>query len=214
MLILGSENTLKACWPRNEVALEGMDIMIICISGLSGSGKNSVGKQVADELGLRLVSPTFKTIASENKMHLMEFHRLAGKDHSIDKNFDKKLVAEASKGNCVVTTWLGPWMIKNADLRVWLHASCQARAKRLSDRDGMAYKEALAHLTERDNDNRRRYKEIYNIDIDDHSGFDLVLNTERFAPNQSAKIIAAAANSLKHKKRSFKKVKPNKGKEG
>ncbi len=167
--------------------------MKICISGLSGSGKNSVGSLVAQKLGFRLVNPTFKTIAKRQKMDLMAFHKKAEADHGIDKNFDAALIKEASGGSCVVTTWLGPWMIRDADIRVWLYAPSSARASRVAGRDGMPLQGAQKHISERDESNRLRYLEIYKIDIYDHSGFDLVINTEKFLPAQSAEIICAAA---------------------
>ena len=173
--------------------------MIICISGLSGSGKNSVGAEVAKLLGLRLVNPTFKTIAAKQKMSLMEFHKKAEKEHSIDRQFDAHLVADAKKGNCVVTTWLGPWMIKDADIRVWLHAPREVRAKRVAGRDAMPLDQALMHITDRDESNRYRYNEVYKINIYDHSGFELMINTEKFRPAQSAQIIAAAARAIGEK---------------
>jgi cytidylate kinase len=126
-------------------------------------------------------------------MSLLDFHKKAESDHSIDKDFDARLIAAAKKGNCVVTTWLGPWMIKNADIRVWLHASSDVRAERIARRDNMALEQAKRHIEERDESNRMRYLEIYNIDIYDHSGFDLIINSEKFNPNQSAAIIAEAA---------------------
>ena len=169
--------------------------MKICISGLSGSGKNSVGSLVAQKLGFRLVNPTFKTIAARQKMGLLEFHRKAEADHSIDKKFDEELVRQARAGNCVVTTWLGPWMIKDADIRVWLYAPASARASRVAKRDGMGREEAENHVAERDESNRLRYLEIYKIDIYDHSGFELVVNSEKFMPGESAEIIAAAARA-------------------
>lgn len=167
--------------------------IIICISGLSGSGKNSVGKFVAEKLGLRLIDPTFKTIAAKQKMSLLDFHKKAEHEHSIDKKFDAALVASAKKGNCVISTWLGPWMIKNADIKVWLYAPSTARASRVAKRDGMSNVEAARHITERDESNRLRYLEIYKIDIYDHSGFELVINSEKFMPEESANIIVAAA---------------------
>jgi CMP/dCMP kinase len=167
--------------------------MIICISGLSGSGKNSVGEAVAKKLGMRLVNPTFKTIAAKQKMSLLDFHRKAEKEHSIDKQFDAHLVADANRGDCVVTTWLGPWMIKNADLRVWLYAPRESRAGRVAKRDGMAPEEALSHINERDDSNHSRYLEVYGVNIYDHSGFELVINTDQFLPEESADIICAAA---------------------
>jgi len=170
--------------------------MIICISGLSGSGKNSVGEEVAKLLSLRTVNPTFKTIAAKQRMSLLDFHRKAEKEHSIDKEFDAHLIADASRGNCVVTTWLGPWMIKNADMRVWLYAPSSVRARRVAGRDAMTPEQALAHISDRDESNHHRYNEVYKINIYDHSGFELVINTERFRPAQSAQIIAAAARAL------------------
>ena len=179
------------------------NFMIICISGLSGSGKNSVGKLVAAKLGMRLVDPTFKTIAAKKKMDLLDFHKKAEHEHSIDKKFDAALVASAKKGNCVVSTWLGPWMVKNADIRVWLYAPASARASRVAKRDGMSPQEAARHISERDESNRLRYLEIYKIDIYDHSGFDLVINSEKYLPAASAEIIATAART---KGRAKKKV--------
>ena len=166
--------------------------MIICISGLSGSGKNSVGTMLSQKLGLRIIDPTFKTIAAKQKMDLMDFHKKAEHDHSIDKHFDEMLIADANRGNCVVTTWLGPWMIKNADMRIWLYAPKAARAARVARRDGMSVEEAERHIDDRDESNRLRYLDIYKIDIYDHSGFDLIINSEKFVPSQSAEIIATA----------------------
>lgn len=186
--------------------------MIICISGLTGSGKNSVGAEVARLLSLRVVDPTFKTIAKKQGMALMEFQKKAEKEHSIDRHFDARLVAEARKGNCVVTTWLGPWMVKGADLRVWLHAPREVRARRLTGRDGMTLEQARMHVADRDAGNHARYEEVYKIDIYDHSGFELVINTERFAPAQSAEIIAAAARAIGGKKTEKRKTAAKKAK--
>lgn len=183
--------------------------MIICIAGLSGSGKNSVGLLVSKKLGLRLVDPTFKTLAKKEGISLMDFHKKAESQHKIDKDFDARLIAEVSKGNCVVTTWLGPWMIKNADMRIWLYASNEARAKRVAGRDGMNICEAARHIAERDGGNHERYLDVYGIDIYDHSGFDLLINSECFLPDQSAAIISYAAlekcKSISQKKGKGKK---------
>ncbi len=167
--------------------------MIITIAGLSGSGKNTVGEILSKKLKLRLVDPTFKTLAEERRMDLMEFHRKAEKEHNIDKDFDAHLISEVEKGPCVVTTWLGPWMILNADLRVWISASQHARAARLAGRDAMTQEQALAHLAERDASNRTRYLDVYRIDIYAHSDFDLVINSEKFTPEKIADIIIEAA---------------------
>lgn len=169
--------------------------MIICISGLAGSGKNTVGEIVAKKLNLKEVKLSFKDEAKKEGKELMKIQRAAGRDESYDRKLDREIVKRARKGNCVVMTWLGPWMVKNADLRVWLNVSEKERARRVAKRDGMSFKEALAHIRKRDRDNIRRYKRYYGIDITDHGIFDLEINSDVFNPQQIADIIIKAAEA-------------------
>jgi cytidylate kinase len=165
---------------------------VICIAGLSGSGKNAAGEALAKRLKLRIVSVSFKDYAREHNMNLMDVQKLAGKDSRLDKDLDAQIVSQAAKGNCVVMTWLGPWMVKGADLRVWIHADEPVRAKRVAKRDGMGEGAALEHVRTRDADNRARYKKIYGIDIGDHSIFDLEIDSGKYLPDEIAAMIEAA----------------------
>ncbi len=160
--------------------------MIICISGLSGCGKNTVGEIVARKLGLLEVKISFKEEAKRRKMGLMDFQKLATQDEKFDIALDKRIAAEASKGNCVVMTWLGPWVVKNCDFRVWLEVGEEERARRVAKRDGMMYAEALAHVRARDDNNRERYTKYYDINIDDHRNFDMIINGEGKTPDEIA----------------------------
>lgn len=169
--------------------------MIICISGLAGSGKNTVGELVAKKLNLDEVKLSFKDEARREKVDLMKVQKEATKDESYDRELDREIVRRAKKGNCVVMTWLGPWIVKNADLRVWLNVSERERAKRVAKRDRMSLKKALEHIRKRDENNRRRYKRYYGIDIMDHSIFDLEINSDVFNPQQIASIVIKAAEA-------------------
>lgn len=173
--------------------------MIIAVSGLSGCGKNSVGEAAARKLGLRTVQASFKDEAKRLGVTLMELQKMAEKDKGFDKRLDAQVVSDAAKGDCIVVTWLGPWTVKDADLRVWLLATEEERAKRIAKRDGMKPGEALEHVRTRDSENRARYKKYYGIDICDHSIFDLEINTGTFPPEASAEIIACAARQAKRK---------------
>ena len=167
--------------------------MIIAISGLVGSGKDSVAKMVAEKLTIRHLNFTFKDAARKLGIPLMEYQEYAKKKVSIDKEFDDMVVDETKKEDCVTSTWLGPWLVKDADLKIWLDGSPDARARRISGRDGMTLAEAMDHVRKRDAHNRARYKRLYNVDIfEDRSVFDLIINTETFMPENSASIIEAA----------------------
>jgi len=170
--------------------------MIIAISGLTGSGKNTLGERLAEQLRYRLVCPTFKDLAKKEGVTLLEFQRKAAKDPDIDKKFDALLKEEAGKGNCVVTTWLGPWMVK-PNISVWVYAPDDVRAERLAKRDGVTVKEAKAHMAARDADNRERYMKLYGIDIYDHNGFDVCVNSGYYSPEQLVGIVLKVIETKK-----------------
>jgi len=172
--------------------------MIITISGLTGSGKNTLGELLAKKLGYRLVCPTFKDLAAREGVPLMEFQKMAEEDPEIDRKFDALLKEEAAKGKCVVTTWLGPWMV-DADVRIKIRVADRIRAERIAKRDGMAPKDALAHLLERDERNRKRYMKLYGIDIDDEKIFDAVLDGGKDTPGKLLRQALAAIKSKKGK---------------
>lgn len=157
--------------------------MIIAVWGLTGAGKNTLGELLAEKLGYRVVSPTFKDIAKEEGVSLMEFQKMAEKDPRIDRKFDEVLKKEAGKGNCVVTTWLGPWMV-DADVRIKIFAPEKTRAERIAGRDKMSRERALKHLHERDENNRERYQSVYGIDITNEDIFDACFNSGIHPPEK------------------------------
>jgi cytidylate kinase len=161
--------------------------MIIAVWGLTGAGKNTLGKLLAEKLGFAHVCPTFKDVAKAEGVSLIEFQKMAEKDHRIDKKFDKLLKEECAGGDCVVTTWLGPWML-DADVRIKLHVPEEERARRIAGRDKMTVAQALKHVEERDENNRRRYKAVYDIDITDEDVFDACLNGRIYEPHQLLEI--------------------------
>ncbi|MEW6748630.1 MAG: (d)CMP kinase [Candidatus Micrarchaeota archaeon] len=167
--------------------------MIIAISGLSGSGKNTVGELLAEALGYRMVCPTFKDLAAREGISLMEFQKKAEKDPDIDRKFDEELKKQCAGGDCVVTTWLGPWMV-DADVKIKLSAPLEIRAQRISGRDSMTASEAARHVKARDEENRKRYKRIYGIDIYDESVFDAVLDAGGHTPEELKEMALALIN--------------------
>jgi CMP/dCMP kinase len=168
--------------------------MRIAICGLTGSGKNTLGELLAEKLGYRLVCPTFKDLAAKEGVSLMEFQKRAEKDPEIDKKFDA-ILKEQSSDNCVVTTWLGPWMV-DADVRIKVICPLETRAQRTAKRDGMTLAEARKHVKERDDRNRKRYMKLYSIDIDDETKFDACLSSGVYRPEELL-VLALAIINLK-----------------
>jgi cytidylate kinase len=75
---------------------------------------------------------------------------------------------------------------------VWLDAPLNIRVKRVAQREHAEPEGILEDVRRREIGERRRYKDIYNIDIADTSIHDLVINTVARTPEEITKIILKA----------------------
>ncbi len=162
--------------------------MIICIAGLGGSGKSPIAESLAKKLGIRHLSKSFKEVSGDGK-DLVAFVKSV--DTEFDKNLDAEVIREAKKQDCVVSTWLGPWMIKDADVKVWLNASLETRAGRKAKSLKMSLQEAKDYLKTIEDADAARWKSLYGFDImKDHDIFDIEINTDKLKIEESVEIIA------------------------
>jgi cytidylate kinase len=171
--------------------------IVICVSGMTGSGKSTVAKRLADKYGLDYFSGgnALKTLAQEEGYNPdvtgwwetaegLKFLQQRMGDPAFDKRIDEKLLALAEQGNVVLDSWTMPWLLK-AGFKVWLEASPQVRAKRVMNRDGISSEEAVKALTEKDEKTRQIYKKLYGFDLgNDLSPFNLVLATDELNPDE------------------------------
>lgn len=168
----------------------------IAISGKSGCGNSTVSSIVAEKLGFEMINFTFRQLAQEKGMEFRELCNIAMDDYSYDRELDSRQVEMASGGNCVLGSRLAVWMLKDADLKVFLTASSETRAGRIKQREGGSPEEVLAETEQRDRNDSARYKDIYDIDNNDFSFVDLVIKTDRLNQYQIADIIVAAAMTI------------------
>lgn len=165
---------------------------IIAISGKSGCGNSTVSKLVAERLGIRLVNYTFHTMAEEMNIPFEKLLEMASADPSWDRTLDERQVAMALESDCVMGSRLAIWLVRDAALKVYLHASGEVRAERIRKREGGEALEVLKNTKKRDSLDRERYLSIYGIDNDRYDFADLLINTERMLPDRIADIIVAA----------------------
>jgi cytidylate kinase len=170
----------------------------IAISGKSGCGNTTVSRLVADALELRFVNFTFRSLSREKNMDLKEILDLAAKDDSWDKEVDARQVELAREdGGCVLGSRLAIWMLPEADLKVYLSAMPETRAKRIQNREGGSIEKIAAFTADRDKQDRERYLRIYGIDNDDFAFADIIIDTDDLSPSHiSAKIIERLREKL------------------
>lgn len=161
-----------------------MSALRVAVSGKSGCGNTTVGRMLADRLGVTLINYTFRSIAEEEGVSFEEIRAMAEADDYWDRHLDIRQVELAMKGNCVLGSRLAIWMLEDADLRVYLNASVETRAARIHRREDGRYEDVLAATVERDRADQARYLRIYNIDIDSFGFADLVIDTECARPEE------------------------------
>lgn len=169
--------------------------MKIAISGHSGCGNTTATKNVGNALGLSIVNYTFRDLAKDLGLSFEDVHAKAPDNAIFDYLTDLKLIRAALEGRIVVGTRLASWLM-DADLRIWLHAPLEDRAHRINKRESekdATYEAVLYKTLKRDEQNRKRYLQLYGIDINDHSDFDITINTGLLTAEQVSGLISTAA---------------------
>ena len=172
--------------------------MLITISGLPGSGTTTVSRLVAGALHLDRVpgGEVFRQLAAESGMTLAEFGEHAQQNPDIDRELDHRLQERAREGSCVIESRLAGWLATRADLlavRVWIDCDEAVRAARVAERDGSSQQQAQRDNAERVALEHARYHAVYDIDLDDRSPYDLVLDsTSTSATDLTDQVVAQA----------------------
>ena len=161
----------------------------VAVSGKSGCGNTTVSTLLADALNLPCINYTFRNLGVELGLSVKEIVEKAKTDFSYDKIVDTKQIEMARKTSCVLGSRLAIWLLKQANLKVYLYASSKERAKRVQMREGGDIDEIKAFTEMRDAEDTRRYKQLYSIDNDDYKSADLVIDTEKYIPSQIVDMI-------------------------
>ncbi|WP_456472819.1 (d)CMP kinase [Methanocaldococcus sp.] len=177
--------------------------MIITIGGLPGTGTTTIAKKIAEKYNLKYVCAglIFREMAKEKGMSVEEFSKYAEKHKEVDEEVDRRQVELAKEGNIVLEGRLAAWMLlKNGikpDLAIWFKAPIEVRAKRIAERENLDYEEALKKMKLREESEKKRYREIYNIDIDNLFIYDLIIDTSKWNVEGVFNIVSTAIDNLK-----------------
>ena len=166
--------------------------MRIAISSRSGCGNTTVTRLLAEKLGYTMINFTFRQMAEERGVDFWEFCRMAEEDYSIDRELDRRQVEMAmAEKDCVLGSRLAIWMLRDADLKVYLTASAETRARRILRREGGTFEERYRQTVARDSNDSARYMKIYGIDnTTAEEVADIVIETDERTPEEIVEMIA------------------------
>ncbi len=172
--------------------------MRIAISSKSGCGNTTVTRLVSEKLGYPMINFTFRQMAEERGIDFWTFCHMAEDDYEIDRELDRRQVEMAmSVPDCVLGSRLAIWMLKDADLKVYLTASAETRAERILKREGGTFEERYAQTVSRDEHDSARYMKIYGIDNSSaDETADLIIATDERTPEEITSMIVDAARGI------------------
>jgi len=166
--------------------------LVITISGLHGTGKSTYAKAISEAFNLRHMSAgsLFRQIALERGVSIEELSRTAERDKEVDRLIDDRTKKEAIVGNVILDGLLAGWMARDyADLKIYLKCPDDVRMRRIAERDGMTYEESRKTTNFREDAERKRFKMLYDIEMDDLSIYDLIINTGLMSIKSNVEVI-------------------------
>ncbi|HKZ45523.1 MAG TPA: cytidylate kinase family protein [archaeon] len=168
--------------------------LTITVSGSSGSGKSTGAKALAKAFNLEYVfaGDIQRKIAKEKGIPLEEQVRLRGKD--VDYEMDKRNLEFAMKGDVVIDARLSGWCAGDwADVKIFYDCPLEVRASRAALRDNVPLEESVKNIEKRDEEDNKKYNELYGIDAFDKSIYDFVIDnknlTKEEAENMPVKLV-------------------------
>lgn len=158
--------------------------MKITISGDLGSGKSTVAKEIAKKLNYDYysVGNFMREIAEEKSMNLLELSKIAEKGDEIDILLDKKLVEVGKKDNIVLDSRLA-WHFIPDSIKVFMAVDVDEATKRIysqkreNEKENISLEVTKENIIKRKQSELKRYKDYYNIDLDDLTVYDFIIDT-------------------------------------
>ena len=183
--------------------------MVICISGMAGTGKSTLTRKLAKRYKLKCYSggDALKELAQAEGYDAsregwwetpegLNFLKTRANDSKFDKAVDAKLLEYAQKGNVLLDSWTMPWLLKGG-FKIWLMASIDKRAARVAVRDKITVAEAVKVLEEKEARTRGIYKELYGFVLgEDLAPFDLVLDTDNLDADEVFAVLCRVIDTV------------------
>jgi len=194
---------------KNTKACLAMKKIVICISGMAGTGKSTLSKKLAEKYNLKCYSggDALKELAKAEGYDVsrqgwwespegLNFLKERVIDPKFDKAVDAKLLEYAQQGNVLLDSWTMPWLIKEG-FKIWLMASIEKRATRVAERDKITVNEALKVLEEKESRTKAIYKKLYGFALgEDFAPFDLVLDTDNLNAQEVFEVLSKVIDNI------------------
>jgi CMP/dCMP kinase len=183
--------------------------IVLCISGMAGTGKSTLSKKIAQNYNLKCYSggDALKELAKEAGYTIsdqgwwespvgLSFLKIRVNDPKFDLEVDNKLLSYAQQGNVLLDSWTMPWLLKDG-FKIWLMASMDKRAVRVAERDQISIPEAYKVLEEKEAQTKAIYEKLYGFNLgEDYSPFNFVLDTDNLTADEVFSVLCRVIDTV------------------
>jgi cytidylate kinase len=183
--------------------------MHITITGNLGSGKSTICKLLNEKYQFEVYSTgkVQRELARQMNMTTLELNQLMCSDKKYDKMIDDETarISRENRDKDIIFDSRLAWHFVEHSFKVFISVSLEEAAERvMNDQRGAEEKyssleEANMLLAERAATERKRYKDIYNLNYMDFSNYNLVIDSTYCTPDKIAEIIIAEAKEYDKK---------------
>ena len=174
----------------------GDSLPILTVSGKPGSGTSTLVDLLSEYRGWNSVNggDIFRKEAESRNLSVEDFSRLCKKDFEVDRSLDDTLreLISSSNGPSIVESRLSGWWAHLAEincLRIWVEVSDEERARRIQYREGGDYEDVLQSSQRRNYDDMERYQELYGIDLDDMSPYNMIIDADSLEASEVFELV-------------------------
>ncbi|WP_051670675.1 AAA family ATPase [Bryobacter aggregatus] len=175
---------------------------IVTVSGLIGSGKTSVCRELSSLTGWRVVSAgtILRKMAEDRGVSLIELNQIAKHDDSIDKFIDAQLIALGDSAEPLIVDSRLAWHFIPSAYKVHLVVDPVIAGERVfgaarSDESYATAEEAYRANAQRQAIENDRFEHHYNIHCDDWNNYSLILDSSTLTPGKLAAIMLEAVQA-------------------
>lgn len=181
--------------------------LTITVSGLAGSGKDTVAKEIARVFKLKFVNAgdIQRKFAEKEKISLPDSSKKLPAE--VDYQMDLQTLKLAVRGGYVIAARLAGWVAGDfADCRIFIRCPQKIRIQRVMKRDCLPLNQAIKMIKERDIDDQKRYWRLYKINLKNKKIYDLIIDNNKSTLKElKRKTIQAVKKFLKEKYEKRKK---------
>ncbi len=169
---------------------------IVTVSGLIGSGKTSVCRELSALTGWRVISAgtILRRMAEERSLSVIELNEIAKTDKTIDKLIDDQLIALQNSPEPLIVDSRLAWFFIRQSYKIHLVVDTAIAGDRVfraqrSDESYGTPADAYAANAQRQTIENERFKQYYGIDCEDWRNYDLILDSSTLAPSELGRIM-------------------------